>query len=231
MKQYKNLTIIGTSHIAIESVKKVERFIEEHKPGIVAIELDQKRLVALLTQKKRKLKLRDIRKIGVKGFLFNVFGAWVEDKLGKVVGMKPGADMRAAIKGAKKNKSILALIDQDIEITLKRLSKEITWREKFRFLGEVINGVVLRRRSEIEFDLTKVPEEKVIKQLTKKLKKRYPSVYKVLISERNEFMAKALYKLMTLHPDKETVAVMGAGHEEDIVKLIKNESKLQSKRG
>jgi pheromone shutdown-related protein TraB len=230
MKRHKNITLIGTSHIAIESVRKVKRAVMEGKPGIVAIELDKRRFVALMQKTKRKLRFRDIRKIGIKGFLFNFFGAWVENKLGKMVGIKPGADMRSAITSAKKVNAAIALVDQDIEITLKRLSKEITWREKFRFIGELIRGIVFRKKQAIEFDLTKVPSEKVIKKLTGKLKREYPSVHKVLIVERNNYMAKALYKLMTLKPEKEIIAVIGAGHEEDIINLIKKEHEIHAKR-
>ena len=49
---YKNLTIIGTSHIAAESVAKVERTILKEQPAIVALELDRKRLMALLHPQK-----------------------------------------------------------------------------------------------------------------------------------------------------------------------------------
>ena len=46
-----NLTVIGTSHIAKESVVQVKRVIEELKPSFVAVELDQARARALLSKK------------------------------------------------------------------------------------------------------------------------------------------------------------------------------------
>ena len=52
-------------------------------------------------------------------------------------------------------------------------------------------------------------------------KKRYPNLYKVLIEERNEIMANNLSKIMELEPDKKIVAIVGAGHEEEMIKLIK----------
>ena len=184
----------------------------------------------MMSGAKRKAKWKDIRQIGVKGFLFNLFGAWVEDKLGKMVGIKPGSDMKKAIECARKVDARLALVDQDIAITLKRLSKEITWKEKWCFVKEFFQGLILRKRGVIDFDLTKVPSDKVIQTLTKKLKRNYPSLYKVLIVERNKYMAKALYKLMSLEPKNKIVAVVGAGHEDDLIKLIKNENKIHNKR-
>lgn len=76
--KYKNLTIIGTSHIAIQSMEEVKKAVEEIKPGIIALELDRKRLYAITHGEKRHLGLRDIFRIGIKGFLFNLIGAWVE---------------------------------------------------------------------------------------------------------------------------------------------------------
>ena len=53
---YKNIIIIGTSHIAPESVKFVKEKIREEKPEIVAIELDKDRMMSLLQQQKEKNK-------------------------------------------------------------------------------------------------------------------------------------------------------------------------------
>lgn len=226
MRQYKNLTIIGTSHIAIESIKEVKDVISKIKPKIVALELDRKRFQSLIYKKKRRLKFSDIKHIGLKGYLFNLIGAWVEKKLGKTVGVLPGSEMKKAVKIAYQLKSDIALIDQDIEITLKKLSKRITWKEKFRFVADILKGLIFRK-PEITFDLKKVPSEKIIKKLTSKVKKRYPSFYLTLIKERDAYMAKALYSLTAKYPNKKIVAVVGAGHEQDIINLIKNLKKIK----
>jgi len=222
MKHYKNLTLIGTSHIAIESVRTVKKVILDEKPEIVALELDKPRFFALISKKKRKLKLKDIKQLGLKGFLINLIGAWIEKKLGELVGTPPGSDMLTAAYTAKEVKADIALIDQDIRITLKRLNKAITWKEKFRFIWDIIKGLILRKPI-VKFDLRKVPSEAIIEKLTGKVKKDYPSFYKVLIEERNEYMSKNLYKLMS--SNKSVVAVIGAGHEKEIIRLIKEQAK------
>lgn len=217
MQHYKNLIIIGTSHISIESVREVRKEIVERSPEVVAIELDKVRLQSLLSEEKRKLSIRDIKELGVKGFLFNVVGAYVENKLGKLVNVKPGSEMKEAILAARKVKADVALVDQDVRITMKRLSQALTWREKFRFVGDILKSFVKRER--IPIDLTKVPEKKMIHKLTNQLKKRYPSIYRVLIAERNAVIAKNLYTLM--QGRKSIIAVIGAGHEDDVIALIK----------
>ncbi len=163
MYTYKNLYIIGTSHIAAQSIKEVEQAILDIKPNIVAIELDPKRFQSLIHKKKTKLRLRDMQKVGFKGFLFNALGAWVEKKLGKSVGILPGSEMKKAVETAYKVKADLALIDQDIEITLKKLSQTLTWKEKFRFLIDILKSLFTTNK--VKFDLTKATNEELAKRL------------------------------------------------------------------
>jgi pheromone shutdown-related protein TraB len=219
--QYKNLIIIGTSHIAKESVDEVKSSILKEKPDLIALELDKLRFYALLNKRKKGVKAKDMRKIGLTGLLFNFLGGWIEKKLGKLVDTKPGAEMLAAIKLAKQENLSLVLIDQDIRITLQRLSKQLTWKEKWRFISDLLFGK-FHKQEKVQIDLTKVPEKEMIKKLTLEFKKRYPNLHNVLVVERNEFMAKNLYKLITKEKDKKILAIVGAGHEEEIINIIKN---------
>jgi len=220
--KYGDLTIIGTSHIAKQSLDDVERAINVEKPDIIALELDRRRLYSLF-KKPGRIRIYDIKKIGIKGFVFSLIGAWAGKKLGKMVGVMPGSEMKKAVKLAKKNKIKIALIDQDIEITLRKFSKSLTWKEKWNFFADVVKAVFSKKKT-LEFDLTKVPSKKVIKKLVGQVKKRFPNVYNVLIEERNHIMAENLRKIMEMHPDKKILAIVGAGHEDDILNLIKSPS-------
>ena len=219
MDCYKNLYILGTSHISKDSIKQVDSFISDNKPDIVAIELDKRRFYAMLNES--KLSIKDVFQMGIKAFLINLIGAYVEKKLGNIVGVKPGSEMRKAIELAKKNNLKLSLIDQDISITMKKLSKAITIGVVFKFIWEIIRAIVLRK-SDIEvFDIRKVPSKKVLDNILGKVRKNYPGIHKVLIEERNEVMAKNLYKVMNKYKDKKIFAVVGAGHESEIISIIK----------
>ena len=220
--KYKNLVILGTSHIAKQSLDEVKKYIEEEKPDVIAIELDSKRLPALMSKTPRKIQLRVIRQIGVKGFVFSLIGAWAEKKLGNLVGVAPGSEMKQAVQIAKKNNIKIALVDQDIEITLKRLSKTLTWKEKWNFAADILKSI-FTKGEKIDFDLRKVPEKKIIKKLTSKLKERYPNVHKVLIEERNSVIAGNLRTLMNSNPDKKILAILGAGHVDDVLELVKKD--------
>ena len=219
---YKNLTIIGTSHIAKQSLEEVEEEIEGKKPDIIALELDRKRFYSLF-KKQSKIRLYDIKRVGVKGFIFSLIGAWAEKKLGKLVGVAPGSEMKKAVRLAKKHNIKIALIDQDIEVTLRKFSKTLSWKEKWNFIVDVVNAIFTRKKV-IEFDLTKVPSKQIIRKLVGKVKKRYPNIYKVLIEERNSIMANNIKKVMEKYPEKKILTIVGAGHEDDILELIKKPS-------
>ncbi len=214
--QYKNLTIIGTSHIAQESIDEVTKAIKDLKPEMIALELDYRRFRTLQKPGKKSY-FAILRSVGIKGFLFSIIGEWAEKKLGRLVNVKPGTEMITAIKLAKKNKIKLALIDQDIEITLRRFSKAITWREKFRVIGDIIKAPFSKQK--IKFDLNKVPPKDLVERLLKEVKKRYPNFYKVLVEERNVVMANNLSNLMKTN--QKILAIIGAGHEEEMVEIIK----------
>lgn len=220
--QYNNLAIIGTSHISKQSIEEVRDHIMGEKPDIIAIELDKLRFHALLS-KKRKLKLKDIKKIGFTGLMFGIIGGYIEKKLGKLVKTKPGSEMLVAIKLAKKQNIPILLMDQDIRITLKKISKQMPFKEKMKFLKDLFFSK--QNKKELEMvDISKVPDEKIIEKITKEFKKRYPALYKILIIERNHIMAKNLNNLKINNKDKKILAIMGAGHKNDIEKLLKNEN-------
>lgn len=221
---YGNLTVIGTSHIASDSLNEVKKVIEAEKPGIVALELDNKRLSALVSKKHSKFRWADIKRIGIKGYVFSLIGAYAEKKLGAQVGVSPGSEMLSAFRLAKKSGAKVALIDQDIEITLRRFSDSLSWAEKWHFVVDVVKAIVFRK-SEISFDLTSVPSSALINKMISQVKKRYPNIYRVLIVERNKVMARNLASIQMQFPDSKIVAIVGAGHEEAIIKLFKQEIK------
>lgn len=220
-----NIYLIGTSHIARESVQQVKETIEKIRPRIVAVELDAKRFTALMS-KKRKISWKDVRYLGVKGFLFNLVGAAIERKLGKLVRTPPGSEIKAATESARQVNARIALIDRDIALTLKSLTRGLTWKEKFRFVKEVFLAMI-NKAPKMQFDLQKVPDTELILKLTTELKKKYPSAYRSLITERDEHMAKVLNKISMSYPQEKIVAVVGAGHVEGITQRLAEHGNIQ----
>ncbi len=219
------ITLIGTSHISKESVNEITTFINENKPDIVALELDLQRANSLLHEQKNKVNILLLRQIGAKGYVFAKIGQMVQQKLGKMIGIKPGSEMKTALKLAQKNKLQIALIDQPIQITLRNFSKTLTWKEKFRFISDIFRGLFFPKRVVAEmgmqnFDLSKVPKNEIIEKLIGQLKKRYPNIHKSLVADRNKYMVKQLIKIRKSHPENEIVAIVGAGHKKEMQRIL-----------
>ena len=217
---YKNFIFLGTSHISKQSLEEVESSILTEKPDFVALELDEARFHAIMQPQKPDLSIRNALRFGIKGYIFALLGAWAEKKLGELTGVPPGSEMKHAILLAKQHNIKIALVDQHIETTLRRFSKSITWKEKFNFAMDMLKAVFSKKRK-AEFDIRKVPEEAIIKKLLSQVKKRYPNVYKVLITERNKAISQNLINLSSKNPDKRILVVLGAGHISDVVKILK----------
>ncbi|MFC1690992.1 TraB/GumN family protein [Nanoarchaeota archaeon] len=226
MEIFKNLILIGTSHIAKQSIKEVKETINTHLPVVVAVELDQRRLAAVMNPTNKTDYWSLIKHVGLTGFLFTLLGSYVQKKLGKYVNTMPGSEMKTAIKEAKKNKLKVALIDQDIAITMRNFSDTITWKERWQFVKDMFWGIfyqkkMLRDYGLENFDLRTVPGTEMIAKMMKVMKKSYPNVYKSLLADRNKVMARRLWVIMNKYPEDKIVAVVGAGHEEGILKILK----------
>ncbi len=221
------LRIVGTSHVAEESVKRVKEAFNEFQPDIVALELDKRRFLGLVNNVKTKEK-PDIREIGIKGYLFFLVGRFIQQKIGAKLGVVPGIEMKTAIELAREKGINIALIDRDIKITLKRISQCITWREKWNFVVDFVKGIFKPDRElAARLDLRKVPADSVVEEVIEIVRKRYPGLYKALVEERNEIMAKNILKILSDNPDKKLLVVIGAGHkkglEEELEHLMSNE--------
>ncbi len=221
------MKIIGTSHIAKQSIKEIKDTVEKEQPDILALELDSARLYSL-THPEQRRGLPPINRVGIQGFLFSILGQWAQKKLGHRVGVQPGAEMLTAIELAKEKDIQIALVDQDIQITLQRFSKALTWKEKLNIIKDIIRGFLfgekeLEKLGIKDMDLSKVPEKEVIKKLISELEERYPNIYRVLVEERNIVMARNLKRIQELNPDKKIVAIIGAGHEDEVRRLVKSD--------
>ncbi len=211
------IKVIGTSHISPNSIKELESTFRDYDPGIVAVELDKNRLYALLHNKKPDYSPRLIRSLGIKGYLFALIGSIIQQKLGRIIGARPGADMLRAVQLARDQHKRIALVDRDIRITLSRLSRAITLKEKTNFLIDLFRVPFSKK---MKINLSSVPEGRIIENSLGMLKKRYPGLYRVLVDERNRIMVLKLRTIMENYPEQKILVVVGAGHKRYLEKKL-----------
>ena len=121
--------------------------------------------------------------------------------------------MLRAIQAAKDMGADIHLADRDIRTTLSR-----TWRlmglwTKVKLLMQLITSMGDMDDIKKE-DIEKLKEQDVLETLLSELGKSLPSLQRVLIDERDQYLA---YKIRTA-PGKKIVAVVGAGHVPGIKK-------------
>ena len=216
MSYLRYVKVIGTMHVSPESRDEVIRTILEERPHAVAIELDRARFLAMNAN--RKMALEEALRLGKRG-LINYVLAKVEEKLGEEFGMKPGEEMRAAISAAQTLGVPLYLIDEDINLILAKIAAAPP-REKFLMALESL-GVFLPlgaygSPSDVMGDY---------KVMMMQFKRRYPYLYRVLVEERNEVMARNLISIVDSLKARgvkrpKVVAVVGLGHKPGIEHLL-----------
>jgi pheromone shutdown protein TraB len=108
---------------------------------------------------------------------------------------------------------------------LRNFSKNLTWKEIFRFLGDLVKGLIapqkqLKKYGLKQFDLTKVPEERLISVMMNELKSKYPSIYKSFIDDRDRYMVHKLVGLMREHNKQDILVIVGAGHKKGMEALL-----------
>lgn len=221
MDYKERLRIVGTSHVSRESHERIRKAFTDFKPTVICLELDRARLEGLLSKKKPSMNPLIAARIGLTGYVFSIIGRVVQKKIGNLSGIMPGSEMLLGEKLARNNNLKLALIDQDVAITLRNMSKKVSFREKARLVFDLLLSPFSRKRR-MSIDLTRIPKDEVIKKVLGEMKKRYPLLHKVLVDDRNKVMAKRIFFLLRQDPEDRVLAVVGAGHVEGLEKELES---------
>ena len=204
----KTYYIIGTAHVSKDSVQEVEDTIDAIKPDTVCVELCNTRHQAL-TDKDRWKNL-DIFKVIREGkmllLLANLAVGAYQRRLGKELGVEPGAELIAGVKKAEEVGAELCLADRDIQATLKRTWGNLTFWQKLNLLGGIIGSLVSTETIEAE-QIEKLKEKDQLSEMMAELARVMPEVQIPLIDERDQYLMSSIEEA----PGKTIVAVVGAG--------------------
>jgi len=213
----KTVLLVGTAHISHQSTDLVREVIEQEKPDTVCIELDEKRYLAL--SRKQQWDNLDLKQIirdkQLSTLLVNLILASYQKKLGGQLGIMPGTELLTAARTAEKTGSAMILCDRDVRVTLRRAWHATSLWKKMYLLASIITSL---------FDRTEIDEEKlaelrrkdVLSELMSEIGAVIPDTKRVLIDERDIYMAEMIKK----SPGSRLVAVVGAGHMEGILRVI-----------
>jgi pheromone shutdown-related protein TraB len=209
--------VVGTAHVSAHSVDEVRQTIARLRPDAVCVELDQRRHDALIRDSAfREL---DVRKAVREGRALYVLAqialAAYQRRIGARLGIKPGAELLAAVEAAAAAGIPVELIDRDIDITLKRTWRNVgPWRRLTLFAslfaaaepgdGRPGDGPITAQTIE---DLK---QPRALSDLLSELGRAVPEIKGPLIDERDQYLASRLVEVG--RGRRTVVAVVGAAH-------------------
>ena len=202
--------VIGTAHISSSSVAAVKAQIDAFQPDIVAVELCASRHTALTSN--RRLDKEGLLKVVKEGkaplVMLQSLLAAEQRKMGLDEGEQPGAELLAAVKTAEEANLEVALIDRDIQTTLRRAWKRMKFFEKVKILWSLLGDDEDEDAPEVSQLLE---DQDLLSSLMEELKTFSPGAGAVLIDEREAYLAGKIAALEK-SSDKRILAVVGAGH-------------------
>ncbi len=210
--QEQTIYLLGTAHVSKESVDEVEALIAEVEPEAIAVELCPTRYEALTAAD--KWKNLDIFKVIREGKLLMLLGnlalSAYQRRIGKELGVEPGAELMAGVNAAKNRDIEPALIDRNIQTTLRRTWRNVGFFKKLMLLSETLAGVFdSGEDDEVNAETVEALKEKSnLEDAMGEFAKALPEVKGPLIDERDLFMVSKLREIDA----KTVVAVVGAGH-------------------
>ena len=211
------LRLLGTAHVATTSVEAVKEQIETYQPKIVGVELCKTRHDALVEG--RRLDKEGLRRVIKEGkapmVLMQAMLSAEQRRLGMNEGQEPGAELLAAVESAKAAGLEVALVDRDIQVTMRRAWKKMKWRERFRLLFSLFGE---DEELDEDFDLDELlTDSDLLSTMMEDLKEFSQGAGEALIDERDRYIAE---KIMQSKTEEKMLVVVGAGHLKGIERAL-----------
>jgi len=205
----RTIHIIGTAHVSRQSVDEVRRVIAEVKPDTVCVELDPMRYEALTDETRwRRLDIFDVIKQGKMLFLMaNLALQAFQKRLGDQLGVKPGAELVAAVEAAEAIGAEVVLADRNVQATLRRTWAALGFVEKMK-LSAMLFGSMFAGDEISEADVEALKDREHFQDAMSQFAQHVPSVKRPLIDERDAYLMSRIED----SPGQTVVAVVGAGH-------------------
>lgn len=195
--------LIGVAHVLPSSVAEVREVIRRERPEIVAVELCPYRLAVISG---RAAPVESSRRNPFESLLTGMLG-FLQEKFARRTGSAVGHEMMVAIEEAKQVGARIELIDRDIRETMEQLNSSMSLVERIRMFLQALAVLLLPPR---QADLSRLTEDEVVQHLVEEFRKMSPSAYRVMIEERDEYMAERLSPFLL--DRRRVVCVVGAGH-------------------
>ncbi len=133
-------------------------------------------------------------------------------KIGERLGVRPGAELLAAVEEAERTGAELVLADRDIQATLKRTWANLSFWNKVQLGSELLVAPFAVQQVDEE-RIEQLKDQDTISEVMQELANALPGVKEPLIDERDRFLMSKIQEA----PGQRIVAVVGAGHVEGML--------------
>ena len=216
----KNIYLIKTAHVSKNSIEDVDECFKEINPDSICIELDKQRYESL--NNKDKWRDTDISKIIKEGkvglLLVNIILSSFQKRMAISLNSQNGGEMIEGIKLSKEYNKNLVLADRPVNTTFSRIWNSLGLYEKSKLLVSIIMSIFDKEEISEE-DLKELKEKDALETALNEVSKEFPNVKKVLVDERDQFLAQ---KIKTA-PGNTIMAIIGAAHAKGIENNLNNE--------
>lgn len=218
-----SIRLLGTAHVSRASRDAVAREITRGDYDCIAVELCASRARALTDPEAlARMDLVQVIREGKATLIAAMLalGAF-QQRLGAQFGIEPGAEMRAAIDGARTRDLPLEVIDRDIGITLRRIYRSVPWWRRMMLFSGLLASA-LATESIAEEDVERLKDRDLLEATFAEFASKADAIYAPLIVERDQFMAARLRQLAAAGHSR-ILAVVGAGHLGGLSEALRHE--------
>ncbi|MEM0467535.1 MAG: TraB/GumN family protein [Candidatus Thermoplasmatota archaeon] len=209
------ITLIGTGHI-FDLSHALQTIFDEKKPEVIGVELDPYRYQALINRKNNIHLYHESRKN--MPLIYQLLARFQED-MAQEYGVNAGDEMLVAIAYASNHQIPLEFLDVNAHEIFINMWKTMPFREKIKLLFSGFGSLFVSKKH-VEQEIQHIQEN--LDHYLTEIGKKFPTIKRVLIDERNEHIAQRLTTLLEKYSS--IVACIGDGHIPGISTLLKQKN-------
>jgi pheromone shutdown-related protein TraB len=205
------ITLIGTGHVFDLSAALLSLF-DEKQPEVIGVELDQQRYHALIVRNTNPNAYQEAKKN--LPLIYKLL-AQFQENMAQEYGVNAGDEMLTAITYAQSHQIPVEFIDKNAQELFMRMWRTMPFFEKFKLLFSGFAGLFISKKR-VEQELKHYEENFDV--YIEEIGKRFPTIKRTLIDERNEHMVQKLAELNTHY--QTIVVCIGDGHVPGISRFL-----------
>ncbi len=208
----REIVLLACEHVRPESVEFLRAFLAQEQPDAVCVELDAQRLTWLENRAEwEKINLVEVMRRKQMSLLSSHLALRIfQKRLARFTGLEPGDEMWAAVQTAREQGAQVVLADREMLITGVRAWRNTSSWSRPKIALALTFGTLQKTRKDKQGNPR---NENITERVVNRLNRQLPTVKKILVDERDFFMAHTIRNLDA----SRIVMVVGPAHVEGLL--------------